>query len=111
MFKILKTDFSIFSLNIEDVGPWEVVGSTVIHGDGCARLRIESRIAIIFDMALSAHQIGIRFVENPDGPEGFSISYLVALVQESKEKLFATKEQNQDGPSEEDDQEDNELPD
>jgi hypothetical protein len=32
-------------------------------------------------------------------------------VRESKEKLFASKEKNQDGPSEEDDQKDNKLSD
>lgn len=35
--------------------------------------------------------------------------YLIAKVWESKEKLFASKEQDDDGPSEEDDQKDNKL--
>jgi hypothetical protein len=38
-----------------------------------------------------------------------SYRYLIAKVRESKEKLFASKEQDDDGPSEEDDQKDNKL--
>ena len=40
-----------------------------------------------------------------------SYHYLIAKAWESKEKLFASKEQDGDGPSEEEDQKDNKLSD
>jgi hypothetical protein len=42
-------------------------------------------------------------------PLFLSYYYFIAKVWESKEKLFASKEQDDDGPSEEDDQKDNKL--
>jgi len=73
MFKILEIYFSILFLNIEDIDPWKIVCSSVIHGDGCTCFRVNPRIAIIFDMALGAEEIGISPAEYPNGPKRFTI--------------------------------------
>ena len=74
MFKILEAYLHISFLNIKHIHPWEVVGPSIIHRDGCAGLRIEPWIAVIFDMTLGAQKIGIEFVEKSNSAEGFAIS-------------------------------------
>ena len=70
MLEVLERDFLRCRLIVEDVGPEVVVGAAVGHRHTeFARFGVEARVAVVFDVALRAHQVGIGLVKQADGAE------------------------------------------
>jgi len=59
----------------------EVVRSSIFHANGSTILGIKAGIAVVFHVALSAQDIGIRFIEKADDPEGLPTTLKLDFVK------------------------------
>ena len=66
VFEVLERSMFVEVVNPGDIHQREEVRTRVVHLDGFAGSRIGTRVAVVFNVALSAHEFAVRFAEDRD---------------------------------------------
>ena len=66
MFEVLEVDVLVEVINLVGRHKREDVRSLIVHLHGLTRRRIDTRVAVVFHMALRAHQFRVRLLEERD---------------------------------------------
>ena len=66
VLEVLEANLGIEVINLRDVNEREEVRADIAHADRLAGLRIKARVAVVFDMALSAHQLAVGLFHRGD---------------------------------------------
>ena len=66
VLEVLEANLGIEVINLRDVNEREEVRTDIAHADRLAGLRIKARVAVVFDMALSAHQLAVGLFHRGD---------------------------------------------
>ena len=66
VLEVTETDLVVVLLDLVGIDKREVVGQAAVEADLGARLGIKARVADVFDVALSAHEVGVRLVHIGD---------------------------------------------